>query len=136
MSKLNTALEGIAEWLEEYGPAHLPILIRYALLERYTLIKAREMGHDINICTTAFKNLWIEANDEGIQIAILLGRYLEGGGKVSYFRERPELVEAMGYFMALGDIEYFRGLDDKIISVATERAARASSTRLNKSYAN
>lgn len=136
MSKLNIALEGIAEWLEEYGPAHLPILIRYALLERYTLIKAREMGHDINICTTAFKNLWIEANDEGIQIAILLGRYLEGGGKVSYFRERPELVEAMGYFMALGDIEYFRGLDDKIISVATERAARASSTRLNKSYAN
>ena len=134
--KLKIALEGIAEWLEEYGPAHLPILIRYALLERYTLIKAREMGHDINICTTAFKNLWIEANDEGIQIAILLGRYLEGGGKVSYFRERPELVEAMGYFMALGDIEYFRGLDDKIISVATERAARASSTRLNKSYAN
>jgi hypothetical protein len=94
------------------------------------------MGHDINICTTAFKNLWIEANDEGIQIAILLGRYLEGGGKVSYFRERPELVEAMGYFMALGDIEYFRGLDDKIISAARERAARASSTRLNKSYAN
>jgi hypothetical protein len=136
LSKLNIALEGIAEWLEEYGPAHLPILIRYALLERYTLIKAREMGHDINICTTAFKNLWIEANDEGIQIAILLGRYLEGGGKVSYFRERPELVEAMGYFMALGDIEYFRGLDDKIISAARERAARASSTRLNKSYAN
>ena len=63
-------------------------------------------------------------------------RYLKGGAKVSYFRERPELVEAMGYFMALGDIEYFRGLDDKIISVATERAARASSTRLNKSYAN
>jgi hypothetical protein len=136
LSKLNTALEGIAEWLEEYGPAHLPILIRYALLERYTLIKAREMGHDINICTTAFKNLWIEANDEGIQIAILLGRYLEGGGRVEYFRERPELVEAMGYFMALGDIEYFRGLDDKIISAATEKAARASSTRLNKSYAN
>jgi hypothetical protein len=136
LSKLNTALEGIAEWLEEYGPAHLPILMRYALLERYALTKAREMGHDINICTTAFKNLWIEANDEGIQIAILLGRYLEGGGKVSYFRERPELVEAMGYFMALGDIEYFRGLDDKIISAARERAARASSTRLNKSYAN
>jgi hypothetical protein len=136
LSKLNTALEGIAEWLEEYGPAHLPILIRYALLERYTLMKAREMGHDINICTTAFKNLWIEANDEGIQIAILLGRYLEGGGRVEYFRERPELVEAMGYFMALGDIEYFRGLDDKIVSAATERAARASSTRLNKSYAN
>ena len=134
--KLKIALEGIAEWLEEYGPAHLPILIRYALLERYTLIKAREMGHDINICTTAFKNMWIEANDEGIQIAILLGRYLEGGGRVEYFRERAELVEPMGYFMTLGDIEYFRGLDDKIISVATERAARASSTRLNKSYAN
>ena len=134
--KLNIALELTAEWLEEYGPAHLPILMRYALLERYTLINAREMGHDINICTTAFKNLWIEANDEGIQIAILLGRYLEGGGRVEYFRERPELVEAMGYFMALGDIEYFRGLDDKIVSAATERAARASSTRLNKSYAN
>lgn len=99
-------------------------------------MKAREMGHDINICMTAFKNLWIEANDEGIQIAILLGRYLEGGGRVEYFRERPELVEAMGYFMTLGDIEYFRELDDKIISAATERAARASSTRLNKSYAN
>ena len=136
MSKLNTALEGIAEWLEEYGPAHLPILMRYALLERYTLTKAREMGHDINICTTAFKSLWIEANDEGIQIAILLGRYLEGGGRVEYFRERPELVEAMGHFMALGDIEYFRGLDDKTIKAATERAARASSTRLNESYAN
>lgn len=136
MSKLNTALEEIAEWLEEYGPAHLPILMRYALLERYTLMKAREMGHDINICMTAFKNLWIEANDEGIQIAILLGRYLEGGGRVEYFRERPELVEAMGYFMTLGDIEYFRELDDKIVSAATERAARASSTRLNKSYAN
>ena len=136
MSKLNIALEGLAEWLEEYGPAHLPILMRYALLEHHTLTRAREMGHDINICTTAFKSLWIEANDEGIQIAILLGRYLEGGGKVSYFRERPELVEAMGYFMALGDIEYFRGLDDKIISAARERAARASSTRLNKSYAN
>jgi hypothetical protein len=134
--KLNTALEVIAEWLEEYGPAHLPILMRYALLERYALTKAREMGHDINICTTAFKNLWIEANDEGIQIAILLGRYLEGGGRVEYFRERPELVEAMGYFMALGDHEFYRRLDDKIIGAATERAARASSTRLNKSYAN
>ena len=94
------------------------------------------MGDDINICTTAFKSLWTEANEEGIQIAILLGRYLEGGGRVEYFRERPELVEAMGYFMALGDIEYFRGLDDKVVSAATERAARASSTRLNKSYAN
>jgi hypothetical protein len=134
LSKLNTALEGIAEWLEEYGPAHLPILMRYALLERYTLTKAREMGHDINICTTAFKNLWIEANDEGIQIAILLRRYLKGGGKVPYFRERPELVEAMAHFMALGDIEYFRGLDDKIIDAATKRATQASSTRLNKSY--
>lgn len=136
MSKLNTALAALAEWLEEYGPAHLPILIRYALLERYTLTKAREMGDDISICTTAFKSLWTEANDEGIQIAILLGRYLEGGGRVEYFRERPELVEAMGYFMALGDIEYFRGLDDRVVSAATERAARASSTRLNKSYAN
>lgn len=136
MSKLNTALAALAEWLEEYGPAHLPILIRYALLERYTITKAREMGDDINICTTAFKSLWTEANEEGIQIAILLGRYLEGGGRVEYFRERPELVEAMGYFMALGDIEYFRGLDDKVVSAATERAARASSTRLNKSYAN
>ena len=134
MSKLNIALELTAEWLEEYGPAHLPILMRYALLERYALTKAREMGHDINICTTAFKNLWIEANDEGIQIAILLGRYLEGGGRVEYFRERPELVEAMGYFMALGDHEFYRRLDDKIIGAATERAARASSTRLNKSY--
>jgi hypothetical protein len=134
--KLNTALEVIAEWLEEYGPAHLPILMRYALLERYALTKAREMGHDINICTTAFKNLWIEANDEGIQIAILLGRYLEGGGRVEYFRERPELIEAMGYFMALGDHEFYRELDDKIIGAARERAARASSTRLNKSYAN
>ena len=134
--KLNTALEVIAEWLEEYGPAHLPILMRYALLERYALTKAREMGHDINICTTAFKNLWIEANDEGIQIAILLGRYLEGGGRVEYFRERPEPIEAMGYFMALGDHEFYRELDNKIIGVARERAARASSTRLNKSYAN
>lgn len=94
------------------------------------------MGHDINICTTAFKSLWIEANEEGIQIARLLTRYLKGGGKVLYFRERPELVEAMSYFMALGDIEYFRGLDDKIMKAAAERAARASSTRLNKSYAN
>ena len=136
MSKLNTALEVIADWLEEYGQAHLPILMRYALLERYTLVRAREMGHDINICTTAFKSLWIEANEEGIQIARLLTRYLKGGGKVPYFRERPELVEAMGYFMALGDIEYFRGLDDKIMKAAAERAARASSTRLNKSYAN
>ncbi len=136
MSKLNTALEVIAEWLEEYGPAHLPILMRYALLERYTLTKAREMGHDINICTTAFKSLWIEANDEEVQIAILLRRYLEGGGRVEYFRERPELIEAMGYFMALGDHEFYRGLDNKTINVARERAARASSTRLNKSYAN
>ena len=136
MSKLNTALEGIAEWLEEYGPAHLPILMRYALLERYTLTKAREMGHDINICTTAFKSLWIEANDEEVQIAILLGRYLEGGGRVEYFRERPELIEAMGYFMALGDHEFYRELDNKTINVARERATRASSTRLNKSYAN
>jgi hypothetical protein len=40
----------------------------------------------------------------------------------------------MGYFMALGDIEYFRGLDDKIIDAATKRATQASSTRLNKSY--
>jgi hypothetical protein len=110
--------------------------MRYALLERYTLTKAREMGHDINICTTAFKSLWIEANDEEVQIAILLGRYLEGGGRVEYFRERPELIEAMGYFMALGDHEFYRGLDNKTINVARERAARASSTRLNKSYAN
>lgn len=136
MSKLKTALEVIADWLEEYSPAHLPILVRYALLERYTLTRAREMGHDINICTTAFKSLWIEANDEGIQIARLLSRYLSGGGRVEYFRERPELVEAMGHFMALGDHEFYRELDDKTMSEATERAARASSTRLNKSYAN
>lgn len=132
--KLNIALEVIADWLEEYGPAHLPILVRYALLENYTLMKAREMGYDIHICTTAFKSLWVEANVEGIQIARLLQRYIEGGGKVLYFRERPELIEAMGYFMALGDIEYYRRLDDNIINAATERAARASSTRLNESY--
>ena len=92
------------------------------------------MGYDIHICTTAFKSLWVEANVEGIQIARLLQRYIEGGGKVLYFRERPELIEAMGYFMALGDIEYYRRLDDNIINAATERAARASSTRLNESY--
>jgi hypothetical protein len=110
--------------------------MRYALLERYTLTKAQEMGHDINICTTAFKSLWIEANDEEVQIAILLRRYLEGGGRVEYFRERPELIEAMGYFMALGDHEFYRELDNKIINAARERATRANSTRLNKSYAN
>jgi len=42
----------------------------------------------------------------------------------------------MSCFMALGDIEFYRELDDKIMKAATERAARASSTRLNKSYAN
>ena len=135
MSTLNRALEVIAEWLEEYGPAHQPILVRYALLERYLLTRARDMGHDIDLCREAFKSLWTEANEEGVQIARLLQRYLEEGATIAYFRERPELVDLMAYFMALGDIEFFRDIESNILNAATERAMLASCKRLNESYA-